>query len=121
MLILKNKAFDEWAKEEKIDDSVLIDAIEELQQGLYEANLGGLVYKKRIPAKGKGKRAGARTIVAYRDNRLAVFMYGYLKSEKIDLSKREKQAFKMLAEKYVQHNEDNLKSAIDSGKLVRVM
>jgi hypothetical protein len=38
----------------------------EMNQGLYDARLGGSVFKKRIPLDGRGKRGGARTILAFK-------------------------------------------------------
>jgi hypothetical protein len=42
----------------------LCDAVREMQQGIYEADLGGGLLKKRISRHGQGKSGGFRTIVA---------------------------------------------------------
>jgi hypothetical protein len=34
-----------------------------MPRGLIDADLGGWVYKKRVPVPGRGKRGGARTII----------------------------------------------------------
>ncbi len=54
--IFKHKRFNRWAKKEGITDSLLKTAIAELVNGLFEANLGGGIYKKRIARTGQGKR-----------------------------------------------------------------
>ena len=54
------KGFARWASKEGISDSVLRDAVEEMEKGLIEAQLGGGVCKKRIPVLSRGKRGGAR-------------------------------------------------------------
>lgn len=41
MRIFKNKAFNRWAKEIDLSDQELKTAVLEINQGLYEANLGG--------------------------------------------------------------------------------
>ena len=46
-----------------IADDVLCAAVEEMASGLVDADLGGHVYKKRVPVPGRGKRGGARTII----------------------------------------------------------
>jgi hypothetical protein len=38
-------------------------AVEETAAGLIDADLGGRVYKKRVPLPGRGKRGGARTLI----------------------------------------------------------
>jgi len=38
--ILKNKPFSQWAKRLKITDKLLIATVDEMINGLYEANLG---------------------------------------------------------------------------------
>lgn len=47
MRISKNKSFCRLAKEIGITNFQLKQAVHELEQGLYEANLGGNIYKKR--------------------------------------------------------------------------
>jgi hypothetical protein len=46
MRIFKNKAFFSWSKEEKLTNISLKKAIQEIEDGLFEANLGGSVFKK---------------------------------------------------------------------------
>ena len=67
MYYLKNKYFHRWAKKQGIADKTLFDAIEEFEKGLFEANLGNHLYKKRIALAGKGKSGGARTILFYQE------------------------------------------------------
>lgn len=80
MRILKCRTFYEWARDEKISDICLRQAVFELTNGLYGANLGGGLYKLRVARKGQGKRGGYRTIIAFRLNDRAVFMYGFAKN-----------------------------------------
>jgi hypothetical protein len=55
MRIFKYRAFRQWAKAEGLSDSALKNAIKEIELGLFEANLGGGLYKKRVARKGQGK------------------------------------------------------------------
>ena len=66
MQILKSKSFCRWTSEADLNDAELFQAVQEMQQGIYDANLGGYIYKKRVRLKNRGKRSGARTIVAFK-------------------------------------------------------
>ncbi len=50
-------------------------AVEELVNGLVDADLGGYVYKKRVGLAGRGKRGGVRTLIAFRIKDKAFFLY----------------------------------------------
>jgi hypothetical protein len=54
---------------------VLKETITEISAGLYDANLGGHLYKKRIGLKGKGRRGGVRTIVAFKKEGKAFYVW----------------------------------------------
>jgi|TARA_R110000796_G_scaffold88164_6_gene189814 hypothetical protein len=41
MQVFKNKAFSKWALKEGLGDEVLLAAIDEINQGLVDADLGG--------------------------------------------------------------------------------
>ncbi len=65
MNIYKNKVFDKWATKEGIDDEALLNAVKEIERGLFDANLGGNIVKKRVAVGGRGKSGGVRTLLAY--------------------------------------------------------
>ena len=44
--IFKTRLFAQWLNKSKLTDENLLIAIYEMAQGLYDANLGGYVYKK---------------------------------------------------------------------------
>ncbi|HGM5485051.1 TPA: type II toxin-antitoxin system RelE/ParE family toxin [Serratia marcescens] len=48
-----------------------------MQHQLYDANLGGCVYKKRIARAGAGKRGGYRVLIVFRDEE-RLFFYARL-------------------------------------------
>ncbi len=62
--VLKTKFFSRWMKKTELTDVALCHAVEEMQQGLIDADLGGNLYKKRVGVANRGKRGGARTILA---------------------------------------------------------
>jgi len=120
MRIFKNKYFYQWAKKLKITDDFLKMAIDEVIDGLYEGNLGGYIYKKRLSVKGKGKRGGARTIIAIKFHDKAFFIYGYEKNKLENISNKEEITLKMLAKLYFSYNDVALKKAIKKGELIEV-
>ena len=64
MIIYKTRWFDRWARKEGLNDLSLCTAVNEMTAGLYEADLAGELFKKRIALSGQGKRGGFRTLVA---------------------------------------------------------
>ncbi len=121
MRILKYRAFHQWAKAEKLTDSALKSAINEIEQGLFEASLGSGLYKKRIAKKGQGKRGGYRTIVAFKQNSRAIFMYGFSKNERDNISSKEEIVYKKLAKYYLEITNNKLDILIKDGELFEVI
>src|SRR5690554_386866 len=64
--VFKTRTFTRSMKKAGLTDAALCAAVEEMGQGLVDADLGGNVVKKRVALPGQGKRVGARTIVATR-------------------------------------------------------
>ncbi|GGP66021.1 hypothetical protein GCM10009347_34670 [Shewanella algicola] len=52
----KTPDFTSWAKNENVDDSALLAAIQEVENGLIDAKRGGNVIKKRVARTGQGKK-----------------------------------------------------------------
>jgi hypothetical protein len=53
MAIYKTRWFARWARKEGLSDKALWGAVGEMVQGLFEADLGGDLLKKRIARRGK--------------------------------------------------------------------
>lgn len=62
--VFKTRHFSRWARKVGLSDRASCLAVEEMAQGLIDADLGGSIVKKRIGLAGRGKRGGARTLVA---------------------------------------------------------
>src|SRR5690242_9830341 len=121
MHIFKYKPFSRWAKDLKLNDEVLLKVVDELEKGLYDASLGGGVYKKRVAIAKRGKRDGARTIVAFKAADRAIFMYGYTKNEKVNITASEQEALKKLARVYFNYSEHQLHEAVEKNELVEII
>lgn len=55
MRILKRKDFARWQAREKLSDTALCKAAQEMEYGLIDADLGGFLYKKRVARPGSGQ------------------------------------------------------------------
>ncbi|MFM8636230.1 MAG: type II toxin-antitoxin system RelE/ParE family toxin [Betaproteobacteria bacterium] len=69
--VFKLKTFARWAKG-LLSDEQLCAAAHEIQRGLYEADLGGGLCKKRVAIPGHGKSGATRTLVA-KEGALGIF------------------------------------------------
>ena len=101
MRIFKTKWFARFARKEDISDQKLSHAVQEAEKGLHDGELGGNLIKKRVARPGKGKRGGYRTVIVYRATSRAVFVYGFPKSAKANLSAVELAAYQRLAQVYL--------------------
>ena len=73
--VFETKTFDRWAKK-LLSDEVLCAAALEIEQGRFEADLGGGVCKKRIAVPGQGKSGSTRTLVAKQHLKAIIFLIG---------------------------------------------
>lgn len=120
MRILKNKAFHQWSKDTDLTDEGLKQTVEDLIQGKFEACLGGNIYKKRIGLNNRGKRGGVRTIIAFKVNDKAIFIYGYAKNVRDNITTKEEMALKALARVYFSYSDHQISLAIKAGELIEV-
>lgn len=121
MRIFKGADFNDWANDEQISDESLLKAVREIMGGLVDANLGGGLLKKRVALEGRGKRGGARTILAFRSGDRAFFIYGFAKNKKSTLTPKETKALKQLARTYFSLSDGDLNNAVKQKKLIEIM
>ena len=76
----KTRWFARWARKEGLSDKALHGAVEEMANGLFDADLGGDLLKKRIARAGQGKSGGYRTLVATNRGSRWIFVYGLPKT-----------------------------------------
>ena len=89
MRILITSAFSRLGVSSDISKMQLLAAVAEMNKGLWDANLGGQVYKKRVALIGRGKSGGARTMVAFRSKSRAIFMYSFAKNQRSNITDKE--------------------------------
>ncbi|MDX2345410.1 MAG: type II toxin-antitoxin system RelE/ParE family toxin [Legionella sp.] len=120
MRIFKHRSFFKWAKSEGIADDSLIKAITEMNDGLIDAELGGGLFKKRVPISGQGKRSGYRTLIAFKEDDKAFFVYGFKKNERDNIDTNEKKVFKQLSKTLLNLDEKTLKKMLTADILSEV-
>lgn len=118
--IVATNAFCRWMKRTGIRDAELLGAVTEMSAGLIDANLGGDVYKKRIGVPGRGKRGGARTIVATRKGHRWIFLFGFEKNERANIRPTELEALQKLAKTLLDLDDRNLAHALTTGQLKEI-
>jgi hypothetical protein len=118
--ILKRKDFARWQTSEKLPDAVLCRAVSEMEGGLIDADLGGSLYKKRVARPGGGKSGGYRTLLSARIGSRYVFLYGFAKSDKANISQVEKRALQFTGKVILELTGDAFLKALKSGVLLEV-
>lgn len=121
MKIYKNRTFDRWARKEGLNNLSLCNAVNQMAAGLYDADLGGGLFKKRIAKPGKGKSGGFRTLVATNNEDRWFFIFGFSKNERSNIDKDEEEALKMLSKQLLAYTHDELEQAKNSNALIEVI
>ena len=120
MRVFKTKAFARFANRERIAEEEICEAARRAVEGLIDANLGGGVIKQRLARKGQGKSGGFRSIVLFRQNEKAFFVYGFAKSDRGDIRKDELRAFRRLADEMLGLDAKALAAAVKNGTIMEV-
>ncbi len=120
MRVFKTKWFARWADSEGVLNAALLNAVREMSQGLIDANLGGHVFKKRVGINGRGKRGGLRTLLAFRTDERAFFVFGFAKTERANVSGTGLVALKLLASQLLGYDARTLVQALHAGELIEV-
>ena len=76
--------------------------------------------KNRVALPGRGKRGGARTLVAFRQYDKAFFIYGFAKDERANVSDDDLRALKLLAKELLSYPAAMLTKAIEAGELIEI-
>ena len=116
-IVLITKTFDRWARK-IIGVTELCKAAREIEQGVYEVDLGGGVCKKRIRLPGQGKSGGVRTIVAKKNKEAIIFVVGREKSSPgSDFSDVEQEAATIIAKSFEKADTNRLRALVRDGIL----
>ncbi|MGD7033827.1 type II toxin-antitoxin system RelE/ParE family toxin [Methylotuvimicrobium buryatense] len=121
MRVFKNAWFERFARKEKISAEALWGAVERAEQGQIDADLGGGVIKQRIARPGVGKSKGYRSIVLYRKEDKAFFVFGFPKSEQGNIREDEEIQFKKMAKQVLALTDEHLQRLIENGQFEEVV
>ena len=121
MRIFKTKAFSRFQRRERIADSGLLEAIERIELGLVDADLGHALIKQRVARPGEGRRSGFRTIVAYEAAARAVFIYGFAKNQRSNVNEAQLSNLADFAVVLLGLGDDEVRLMMDEGELKEVL
>jgi hypothetical protein len=119
--IFKYPRFNRFAIKEGITDDELQDIVRQLEAGQADADLGGDVYKQRLARPGEGKSGGYRVIVYFKNEFRTFFVYGFSKSDKSNIDKKELKAFKIDAKEDFALTDDEIKAWLKRGTLIEIV
>ena len=101
-----------WSKKAKLSNQNLLNAINALEAGLSTSNLGHHLFKVRVKREHSGKSSGFRTIILFKADDRAIFIFGFGKNEKENIDKNELQYFKKLGDDLLSLNSKQLEKTI---------
>jgi hypothetical protein len=120
MVIYKTRWFDRWARKQGLAVTSLCAAVREMANGLFDADLGSGLFKKRLGRPGQGKSGGYRTLVATNKGNRWVFVYGFPKNVRANIDKDEAEVLKKLATHLLSLTAQALTRAKEAGELIEV-
>lgn len=120
MSVFKRKDFARWQVREGLPDSALCTAVRALERGLVDADLGGFLYKMRVARPGEGKRGGYRLVLAARTAERYVFLHGFAKSRKANVTWDELQEIRGVGRAFLYLPPAELSRVVSSGLLMEV-
>ncbi len=112
--IFKTAWFNKHAKKVGIQDMELCEAAKELMQGIWDADLGGNVYKKRL------NENRHRSILLTKTGAYWIFTYLFSKADRENISKDELSAFKKLSKDYSKLSTEQLNIQLQNEDLVEI-
>jgi hypothetical protein len=118
--LFKTKWFMRYARQERLGDDSLRDAIERAERGIVDADLGGGIVKQRVARTGQGRSGGFRLLIAYRSGNRAVFLYGFAKSERDNIGADELETLREMGEAWLGAKKEQLEQAVTEGLLKEI-
>ena len=91
-----------------------------MEQGLIAANLGGGVVKKRLALPGRGKRGGARTLVATNKDDHWFFLFGFRKNVRANITSEELEGLREITRQLLAMTSEQLDETVRDGSLQEI-
>lgn len=92
-----------------------------MEKGLIDAKLGGDIYKKRIALNDRGKRNSLRTILAFKINNKAFYIFGFAKNDIDNIDDKQLGQLKILARILLNYNDRELQHALNEKEIIEVI
>ena len=118
--VFKTRHFSRWKRKTELTDNALCAAVMEMSQGLIDADLGGRIVKKRVGLAGRGKRGGARTLIATNKGNRWFFVYGFEKNDRTNIADDELEALQDIAKQLLARSGQQLDDAVQDGSLQEI-
>ena len=118
--VFKTRHFSRWMRKTELTESALCNAVNEMIQGLIDAELGGGVVKKRVGLAGRGKSGGARTLIATNKGTRWFFVFGFEKNDRANIADDELEALQDLALELLARSSNQLNEAVQDGTLMEI-
>jgi hypothetical protein len=112
--VFKTAWFSKNAKKVGITDDELCEAVRELTQGLWDADLGGNVFKKRL------NENRHRSIVITKTDAYWFFTFLFSKAERDNITDRELAAFKKLSKDYAKLDDKTVAVQVTNKDLLEI-
>ena len=120
MRVFKTRWFAKFVQKEKIGAVRLLEAVARAGRGSIDADLGKGLVKQRVARQGGGRSGGYRTIFAFRSDSRAVFLYGFGKNERDNISSSDLDRLREAAAEYLALAWRDIDEALNSGKLTEI-
>lgn len=118
--LYRTRLFSRWMKRAGLSDAALCAAAEEMSAGLVDADLGRGLVKQRVRLPGRGKRGGARVVVATNRGDRWFFLYGFAKNERDHLDADELLGLQAVGVYYLRASAQQLQELCDGGELAEI-
>jgi hypothetical protein len=121
LCVYKTKQFSRFARKAAISDADLWKTACLINEGAIDADLGGGVIKQRIARAGQGKSGGSRSILLFRFQQRAVFVYGFEKKDLGNIKANELEGFRELANVVLGYSDAEMAKRVADGALVEIL
>ena len=118
--VFKTRAFGQFARKEGLSDVALCEAIDRAERGLVDADLGGHVIKQRVARPGQGRSGGYRTLIAFRKRDRAIFIFGFAKNDRDNVSSGDLKRLREAAAEALTWRDAEVAMLVASGKWIEV-
>lgn len=103
-----------------LSDELLLNAVDEMERGFIDADLGGGVVKKRIALPNRSKSGSTRTLIATNKNDRWFFMFGFEKNQRENIDNNELHLLKAAAKKMLSFSDAMLDTALIKNDLQEI-